>query len=46
MPGKNGQIATSDVVRGGQNARSSAQPAYGLPETPPSAIAHAVPKFI
>jgi hypothetical protein len=40
--GKNGQIAGSDVVRDGWNAGSTAQPAYGFPGTPPSAIVHAV----
>jgi hypothetical protein len=44
--GKNGQIAGSDVVRDGWNAGSTAQPAYGFPGTPPSAIVHAVPEFI
>jgi len=43
---KNGQIAGSNVVRDRWNAGSTAQPTYGFPATPPSAIVHAVPEFI
>ena len=43
---KNSQIAGSDVVRDGRNTGSTAQPAYGFPGTPPSAIVHVVPEFI
>jgi hypothetical protein len=43
---KNGQIARPDVVRDRRNAGNTAQPTYGFPATPPSAIVHAVPEFI
>jgi hypothetical protein len=43
---ENGQIVGSDVVRDRWNAGSTAQPTYGFPGTPPSAIVCAVPEFI
>jgi len=43
---ENGQIVGSDVVRDRWNAGSTAQPTYGFPGTPPSAIVYAVPQFI
>jgi hypothetical protein len=43
---KNGQIAGSDVVRTVGTPEDTAQPTYGFPGTPPSAIVHAVPEFI
>jgi hypothetical protein len=43
---KNGQIAGSDVVRTAGTPEDTAQPTYGFPGTPPSAIVHAVPEFI
>jgi hypothetical protein len=48
VPGcqENSQIAGSDVVRDDRNTGSTAQPAYGFPGTPPSAIVHVVPEFI
>src|SRR6266487_2467343 len=43
---KNGQIAGSDVVRTAGTPEDTAQPTYGFPGTPPSAIVHAVQEFI
>jgi hypothetical protein len=46
MLGKMARSPGRTVVRDGRNAGSTAQPAYGFPGTPPSAIVHAVPEFI
>ncbi len=46
MPRKMARSPDRTVVRDGWNAGSTAQPAYGFPRTPPSAIVHAVPEFI
>src|SRR5712692_6757658 len=46
MPGKKARSRDQTVVRDRWNAGSTAQPAYGFPGTPPSAIVHAVPEFI
>ena len=43
---ENGQIVGSDVVRDRWNAGSTAQPTYGFPGTPPSAIVYTLPEFI
>jgi hypothetical protein len=43
---ENGQIAGSDAIRDGRNARGTAQPACGFRGTPPSATVYAVPGFI
>jgi hypothetical protein len=43
---ENGQIAGSDAIRDGRNARRTAQAACGFRGTPPSATVYAVPGFI
>jgi hypothetical protein len=46
MPGKNGQIAGSALVRAAGNAGSIAQPTHGYRGITPPATVHAVPEFI